>query len=163
MGRSKTKIVAIAVAIAFGLFVAALAFGVSVARFGNLPTGPPPPRNEHVQAIVMGLISVGADNYEYRQFKVPADAFSPIVRGNFFVNGTGDDDINVMILNETGFLQWQNNHSIPQSYYSSSDVITANLEADVPSGQTLYLVFDNTSSSNRAKNVNTDIELAYLQ
>jgi hypothetical protein len=68
-----------------------------------------------------------------------------------------------MILNETGFLKWQNDRNAPQSFYTREDVIAAELEANIPSGQTLYLVFDNTSPSNRAKSVNASIELSYLK
>lgn len=140
-----------------------LAFGVSIARFGSLPSGPPPPTTEHVEAIVHGVVSVGAGAYEYRQFTVPVDAVRPIVRGNFFVNSTDGESIQVMILNAESFAKWQSDHIAAENYYSSTEVTTANLEASVPSGQTLYLVFDNTLSETSSKNVNANIELAYLR
>jgi hypothetical protein len=153
---------AIAVAIGFGLFVAVLAFGVSIARFGNLPSGPSPPTSEQVENIVNDIVNVSARTYEYRQFTVPVDATNAIVRGNFFVNSTDGDTIQVMILNLNSFSQWQIDPIVAENYYSSTQVTTADLEADVPSGQTLYLVFDNTRST-VTKIVDADIELAYLR
>lgn len=67
-----------------------------------------------------------------------------------------------MILNTESFAKWQSDHIAAENYYSSTEVTTANLEASVPSGETLYLVFDNTLSTTATKSVNADIELAYL-
>jgi hypothetical protein len=145
------------------VFVALLAFGVSIARFGSLPSGPSSPTTEHVEAIVHGVVNVGAGAYEYRQFTVPVDAIRPIVRGNFFVNSTDGENIQAMILNTESFTKWQSDHIAAENYYSSTEVTTANLEASVPSGQTLYLVFDNTLSTTATKSLNADIELAYLR
>ena len=160
--QSRSKVIAIGVAIAFGLFVAALAFGVSIARLGNLPSGPPPPTTEHVEVIVNGMVSVAANSYESRQFAVPVDAVRPIVRGNFFVDSAQVATIHVMILNSESFANWQSNKTISVNYYSSTQVTTAELEAGVPKGQTLYLIFDNTYDA-KAKSVKADIELAYLR
>lgn len=142
-----------------------MAFGVSVARLGDLGSSPSSsvPKVEHTTTIAKGVINVGAGDYDYRQFEVPADASNAIVRGGFYVNGSIADEIRVMIFNAETFAKWQSDYTLAENYYFSTDVTTANLEADVPSGQTFYIVFDNTFSATSSKSVIVDIELAFLQ
>jgi len=131
----------------------------------NLPslTSSTSTESEYTEPIVSGVVSVDAGDYQYEQFEVPADVSIPIVRGSFLVSGGDAENINVMIVDGDGFASWQNG-LVPQGYhYFSSQVITANLEAKVPSGTTLYLVFDNRHSLDSAKRIVAEIELAYLR
>jgi len=131
----------------------------------NLPslTSSTSTESEYTEPIVSGVVSVDAGEFQYEQFKVPADASIPIVRGSFLVSGGDMENINVMIVNGDGFASWQNGLAPEDHYYLSSQVMTANLEAKVPSGTTLYLVFDNRHSLDSAKSIDAEIELAYLR
>jgi hypothetical protein len=122
----------------------------------------PGTKSEYTEPILSKVISVEAGEFQYQQFKVPADVSVPIVRGSFLVSGGNAEDINVMIVDEDGFAAWQNGQAPKGYHYFSSEVITADLEANVPSGMTLYLVFDNRHSL-AAKIIEVDIELAYLR
>jgi len=136
-----------------------------VAKLGDLGGSPQSsvPKTEYSSTIAKGVVNVDASDYDFRQFEVPTNASNAIVRGSFYVNGSSADKIRVMILNDETFSKWQSDHTLAENYYFSTDVTTANLEADVPSGQTLYIVFDNTFSATSSKNVIVDIELAFLQ
>jgi hypothetical protein len=112
--------------------------------------------------IVSGNIAVGVDSYEYRKFVTLEDASKPIVRGNFIVGGSYND-IHVLILDADGFDRWKVGVSPEKVYYSSAFAVTGDLEANVPKGETLYLIFDNTFTANSEKIVTADIELAYLR
>jgi len=118
-------------------------------------------KSEYTKPILSKVISVDAGEFQYEQFEVPADASVPIVRGSFLVSGVNAEDINVMIVDEDGFATWQKGQAPVGQHYFSSEVITADLEARVPSGVTLYLVFDN-SHSLASKSIEAEIELAYL-
>jgi hypothetical protein len=162
VSRPKGRYVAIGIAIGFTLFVAVLAFGVSIARFGNLESSSPSlPKNEYVENIASGIILIGVDTYEYREFEVPSDASNAIVRGSFHVFTDSAEQIRVLIFDQDQFLNWQTNQEMGKNHFYSGEVITADLEHGVPPGQKLYLVFDNTFSSTSAKSINADIELFY--
>ena len=151
------------IAIAFTLFVAALAFGVSIGRFGEIsePRSAPVPTTENVETIASHVIALDGGDYEYVQFGSPVDASTSIVRGSYHTIGSGER-IHVMILGEQNFEKWKGEQQMPEDFfYYSGEVKAANLEADVPAGEALYLVFDNTSSAGRPTNVEANIELFY--
>jgi hypothetical protein len=60
---------------------------------------------ERTESIVLGIINVAADSYEYEQFMVPYDATDAIARGSFFVSG--GDEIHIMILDQDDFDSWK--------------------------------------------------------
>jgi hypothetical protein len=161
---SRSRYIAIAVAIGFTIFVAVLAFGVSLARFDRILSNSPSVNlAEHVVPIASGVIYVEAGNFEYIEFQVPSDASNAIVRGSYFATGNGER-IYVMILGGDEFESWRNSQEAPSAfYYYSGEVKAGNIEAHVPSGGTLYLVFDNLSSHEMPVNVDSNIELFYRQ
>lgn len=115
---------------------------------------------EYTESLVTGIINLDAGSYQYTQFDVPDGIKKPIIRGSFFVKD--GSEIHVMILDENGFDSWKGGQLPAEAYYYSGPTIAADLEADVPIGETLYIVFDNTSSLTSAKIVDSEIELAYL-
>lgn len=154
--------------IVVGSIIGIAALVAILAAIGYLPLNvsalilSPGTKSEYTEPILSKVISVDAGEFQYEQFKVPADVAVPIVRGSFLVSGGNAEDINVMIVDEDGFATWQNGQAPKGHHYFSSEVITANLEANVPTGVTLYLVFDN-SHSLTSKTIEADIELAYLR
>lgn len=112
---------------------------------------------ENTESIVTGTINVNAGAYEYAQFQVPPDVSTPIVRGSFFVNAGSFKDIHVMILDEADFDSWQAGGTPNDPYYFSGNVIAADIEAKVPKGSTLYLVFDNIYSPALEKSIEAEI------
>ena len=55
---------------------------------------------------------------------------------------------------------WQNGHQV-NAYFTSGQLTTGSINADVPTGQTLYLIYDNTFSTFTDKNVTTKADLVY--
>ena len=104
---------------------------------------------------------MGAGSYEQKRFNAPADSSHATVRGSFFE--AGSNDIHVMILDGEGFSKWQDRIAPATIYYSSSQTFAADLEADVPTGEPLYLIIDNTYEATSDKIISADIELAYLR
>lgn len=154
--------------IAVGSIIGIAALVAILAATGYLPLNvsalilSPGTKSEYTESILSKVISVDAGEFQYEQFEVPADAAVPIVRGSFLVSGGNAEDINVMIVDGDGFATWQKGQAPEGHHYFSSEVVTADLEAKVPSGVTLYLVFDN-SHSLASKSIEAEIELAYLR
>ncbi|MDP3106216.1 MAG: hypothetical protein Q8M95_16615, partial [Candidatus Methanoperedens sp.] len=80
------------------------------------------------QDIVNGVNPVGAGNYIYYQFSVPSQAS---ISGDFTAFGGSGNDINVLILDETAYINWINGHSV-SAYYNSGKMTTGSISASLP-------------------------------
>jgi hypothetical protein len=161
---SRSRFIAIGIAVVFTLFVAAMAFGAGLSRSGEILSSPSAPVSltESVETLANHVIAIDGGDYEYVQFGVPADASTGIVRGSYHTTGSGQR-IYAMILGEEDFEKWQGDQQMPEDFfYYSGEIKAANIEADVPAGATLYLIFDNTSMG-MAKSVDANIELFYMR
>lgn len=105
--------------------------------------------------------SVQADAHYYNQFSLPATAIDVKVTGQFIASGGSGNDIIVMIMSDTDYMNWLNGHAY-STYYNSGKVTAGNIDMSLPSGKSYYLVFDNSFSTISNKNVDADIELHYF-
>ena len=115
---------------------------------------------QHTQQLTNTPITINAQTSNYVQFSTPNNAINPTVSGRFTASGGTGNDIAVMVLSQDDFINWQNGHA-STAYYSSGKTTVGMISVTVPSGQTLYLVFDNTFSLVSAKSVNSNILLTY--
>lgn len=116
----------------------------------------------HTVNIVNGLITVNAGNYEHYQFYVPSGATNVQVQGSFTASGGSGNDVVVLIMDSTDFINWQNGHQV-SVYYDSGQLTTSSFDVSLPSGSgTYYLVYSNTFSIISQKNVNTQANLSYM-
>lgn len=111
--------------------------------------------------IVNGMITVSADSYNYYQFSLPQGATNVHLQGSFYAAGGSGNDIEVIVLDPTGFINWRNGHTV-NCYYSSGQLTTSSFDVILPSGAgNYYLVYSNTFSLFSQKNVNTQVNLNY--
>lgn len=68
------------------------------------------------------------------------------IEGSFKVNATDESGIKVYVMDDSNFVNWQNNHAIT-TYYASEETKTGYVNAEISSGGTYHLVFDNTFSA----------------
>ncbi len=108
------------------------------------------------QNIVNSVISVEAGKYVYYQFSVPSQAS---ISGDFTAFGGSGNDIKIIILDETAYINWINGHSV-STYYNSGQMTTGSITASVPKGN-YYLIYSNTFSALSNKNVKTNVDLSY--
>ena len=115
----------------------------------------------HTVNIVNGLITVNAGYYEYYQVYVPSGATNVQIQGSFTASGGSGNDIVVLIMDSTNFINWQNGHQA-SAYYNSGELTTSSFDVPLPSGSgSYYLVYSNTFSVLSQKNVNTQANLSY--
>jgi hypothetical protein len=92
---------------------------------------------------------------------VPADASYVTLQGHFAATGGSGNDVEVYMLPEDGFTNWENIHSATP-LYSSGRVTQDTLNVALPpDAGTYYLVFSNKFSLVTPKAVQTNITLTY--
>lgn len=112
--------------------------------------------------IVNGEISVSAGQYEDYQITVPAGANSAQLSGSFTASGGSGNDIIVLVMDQTDFVNWQNGHQA-STLYNSGQLTTASISASLSESGTYYLVYSNSFSTFSSKSVNTSADLTYAQ
>lgn len=108
------------------------------------------------QNIANGVIPVGAGSYYYYQFSIPTQAS---ISGDFTAFGGSGNDIIVVLIDETAYINWINGHSV-SAYYNSGQMTTGSITANVPKGN-YYLIYSNKFSSFSDKNVKTNVDVSY--
>lgn len=114
-----------------------------------------------VHAIVNRPFTIPAARYVVYEFTVPEDATEVRVGGRFEASGGSGNDVEVIILDEDGYVNWQNHHRV-RTYYYSGKLTQANIKAILPpGGGTYYLVFSNRFSVIAPKAVIAQVGLQY--
>lgn len=103
------------------------------------------------------LIPVNAGSYKEYSFTVPSGAKNAHVVGSF-IEATGNDII-VLIMDWTAFVNWQTGHQV-SFYYSSGQLTTSDFDVSLPADKTIYVVYSNTLSLT-GKTVISKVDLNY--
>lgn len=114
----------------------------------------------HTVTIVNSMIRVEAGQSIYYQFSAPTGSTDTYVSGTFTAGGGSGNDIRVYVMDEQNFINWRNGHQV-SVYYNSGQETVGNINVNIPTGQNLYLVYDNTFSVFSAKEVTTNVSLTY--
>ncbi|SMH71336.1 hypothetical protein [Candidatus Nitrosotalea okcheonensis] len=115
---------------------------------------------QHTASLVNDMVHVNAHTYTYYTFSAPSGSTNAYVSGKFTAGGGSGNDIRVFIMDDQNFINWRNGHQ-SNVYYNSGQETVGNINANIPSGQTLYLIYDNTFSVLSSKEVSTDVSLTY--
>jgi len=126
----------------------------------QLPPATPPPQLHRV-TIGTGALTVPASNGVHFTLSVPEGATNVKVKGHFTATGGSGNDIEVYLLSEDQFTNWNNGHPTP-TFYNSGRVTVGDLDITLPNNAgTYYLVFANQFSLLSPKAVEENIVLTY--
>ncbi|MCL4339741.1 MAG: emp24/gp25L/p24 family protein [Thaumarchaeota archaeon] len=154
---------AISIGVVIILIVAFFAIGSYYAglssQTGNGGNSPPSYMPETV-TVFSGSTAVNANQYSYTYFTVPSDATNVVLSGNLQASGGSGNDVIVYIFDSTDFINWQNGHTA-SALYSTGQETAFNINIGLPSGDTYYVVFDNTFSLFSGKTVTGTLTLSY--
>lgn len=151
---SNTKGIGIGIGIGIAVTIVALVvIGFGSGAHSIIPT-------QHTEGIINSMIRVEAGHFVYYTFSAPRGASNVSVTGTFTAGGGSGNDIKVAILDEQNFINYRNGHQV-SAYYSSGQETVGNINVNIPSGQTMYLVYDNTFSVVSSKEVTTNVNLIY--
>jgi hypothetical protein len=118
----------------------------------------PQPR---VMALVDTAFTLNATQGTHWNFTVPPSATDVRVEGTFSASGGTGNDVEVYLLNDDEFVNWQNHHAV-STLYNSGRMTQGTLNVVLPSGaENYHLVFSNQFSLFSPKAVRASIRLHY--
>jgi hypothetical protein len=118
---------------------------------------------ETTQTITNTAFNLKATGYQYYEFVVPPGASNVWVDGHFSAAGGSGNDIEVYVLGQDDFVNFQNGHSA-STYYNSGKVTQSSIHTTLPSDSgTYYLVFSNNFSLVTPKAVQASATLHYMK
>jgi predicted nucleic acid-binding Zn ribbon protein len=127
----------------------------------QLSSPSPPPPQLHKVVIGTGAMTISAANATYFTMAVPAGATNVRVQGHFSATGGTGNDIEIYLLDQDQFTNWQNGHATP-TYYNSGKVTVGDMNTVLPNDAgTYYLVFNNKFSLITPKAVQESIAMTY--
>jgi hypothetical protein len=149
-----------------GLLVTTLVVLASPACYGSKApvqvAVPPPPAiaQQMRDTIVEGSFAVAARTFKPFEIVVDAGMAKPFLEGTFTASGA-NHDIEVLLLDEQQFSNWQNRHEF-KSAYASGRVTADKMRIDLPNEPGKYFViFSNRFSMFSNKGVVADLKLRY--
>jgi len=113
----------------------------------------------YMLSISNGTIQVDPHSFTFYHFAAPDRSSNAHVNGDFALQGNGSN-IRVYLLDEENFVNWKSSHQF-NAFYDSAQQTTGAIDVSVPSGKTLYLVYDNSLSSIPSKRVFSKLNLVY--
>ncbi|MFY9560293.1 MAG: hypothetical protein WAQ52_08685 [Terriglobales bacterium] len=115
----------------------------------------------HTQSTGSVAFTVNAGSTHYFKFTVPDGALNVTLKGHFTATGGTGNDIQVALVTEDQYVNWQNGHET-KTFYNSGKVTQDTLNVSLPSdATTYYLVFSNKFSLLTPKAVHANMDLNY--
>ena len=85
-----------------------------------------------------------------------------VLRGHFVAAGGTGNDIRIMLLDQTNFLNWKNGHQA-QTLFNSGKMTAVDMAVPITQAGNYYLVLDNTFSAFTEKVVSVEDFLEYKE
>lgn len=122
------------------------------------------PTVRHMTTNIAGTpFVIAPGQYVYYQLVVPPRCFNVVLNGHFAAAGGGGNDVEVVLLDNDGFVNWRNGHQTP-TFYNSGKVTQSTVDVQLPNdAKTYYLVFSNTFSLVSNKAITAGLTLQYDQ
>jgi hypothetical protein len=97
----------------------------------------------------------------WRPLQVKGDWRNARLVGNFTAQGGEKNDIEAVVTNESGLINWRNDSSYqPETWYKSGRVTEDTIKVPLPAGQS-YFVFNNRFSASANKTVRFNLRIEY--
>jgi hypothetical protein len=93
----------------------------------------------HTSTIVNGVITVNSGSYNSYQFTAPSGATGISISGSFTASGGSGNDIDVYVMDQSDFTNWENGHQA-SALYDSGQETTGNFNVALTPGVTYDLV-----------------------
>lgn len=150
----------------FGLLVLLIicwgVWQVGLHSFGGNPASQPVQQPvEHKQSTGNVAFTVRAQGTYNYKIMVPAGAFNVTLKGHFAASGGSGNDVEVFVVSQDEFINWQNRHPV-KALYSSGKVTQDSINLTLPSdAANYYVVFSNRFSMLTPKAVQASFDLNF--
>lgn len=125
-------------------------------------TQPTPPLQVHKLSMPKAAFTVAKLASSSYRFAVPTGAFDVSMKGHFGATGGTGNDVEVVVISEDEFVNWQNGHPPTKTFYSSGRVTQDSISLALPAdAATYYVVFSNKFSLFSPKAVEANIDVTY--
>jgi hypothetical protein len=144
-------------AIVLGAFLIATSLShshITGSNYTSIPTS-----INYLLSISNGTIQVDAHSYTFYHFSAPSGSSSAQVQGKYTMGGNGSN-VRIYLLDEGNYSNWKNSQQFT-AYYDGAQKTSDTLSVSVPSGKTLYLIYDNSHSTVASKVVSNKVYLLY--
>jgi hypothetical protein len=132
-------------------------------QFVSQATAPPPTPRQFTIDLRENSFPVEANAYKAYKFTVPDGAYNVHLDGNFTASGGAGNDIEVFLLPEDDFVNWENRHP-GKAYYNGGKATQGTIKVGLPSGTGVYeLVFNNRFSLFTGKSIEAHATLTYTK
>jgi hypothetical protein len=98
-----------------------------------------PPLQQHKQSTGSVAFTANAGGMTNYKFTVPAGASNVTVKGHFAATGGSGNDIQVVVVSEDEYVNWQNGHPT-KTFYNSGRVTQDAVNINLPSDAATYYV-----------------------
>jgi zinc-ribbon domain len=120
-------------------------------------------KQQHTALMNNPALTIKPIGYYAFKMDVPPGAVNVHLQGSFTASGGIGNDIDVAVLPQDDFVNWQNRHA-SRSFYNSGKATVGNINVNLPADSgTYYLVFDNRFSLLSEKTIRVNATLAYYQ
>ncbi len=121
---------------------------------------PPVPQPRLYTETIDGAFTIPQLHDKDYRLAVPAGAKDVSLQGHFTATGGANNDIEVSLMDDDTFVNWQNRHPVTPTY-SSGRVTQGTLNISLPDAGTYYLIFNNRFSVFSPKAVQDNVSLTY--
>ena len=145
------------------LIATTLCYGCSPGPFPVISQEPSLPQpDDESSAIVNDIVAVEDDGYLEFSFNVDTRNMRNVrVVGWFMASGGSRNDIEVLVLDEMDFINWDNLHEL-EGLYKSGRITIAQLDVPIRVSGNYHLVFNNRFSGFSHKKVKAEFYLYWV-
>ncbi len=149
------------VVVCWAIYSIGVRHSASAPESTQYPAAPQPQPQLHAQSTGNVAFTIAAGGTQMYKLTVPTGAFNVNLKGHFQAAGGSGNDVEVYVMNEDEYVNFQNGHSA-SPYYNSGKVTQDTLNLNLPSDAgTYYAVFSNKFSILTAKAVQANLSLQY--
>jgi hypothetical protein len=118
-----------------------------------------PEPTPHSDLIANTTFNVPSSTWSFYTVDVTSAMLTPHLEGTFTASGGSGNDIKVLVMTATDYINWSNGHTVYPEY-NSGQLTTGSFDVYLSVGS-YYLVYDNSFSTLSDKNVTTLVHLNY--
>lgn len=113
-------------------------------------------------SVFNGQVSIDAGTYQSYRFTVSSSMKNAILNGEYITTEGGNKDVNVLLMNDLNYINWQNGNASNALYFKER-ITTDRFSLNISQPGTYYFILSNTFSIITDKRVDGTVTLDYKE